>query len=118
MSVSNSKTTTLIIMPPINGRFYFKQTTNENLIGEFSNHQSSDIYTESADLIGSANGYMGEYYSTWRENVNPRFANLTIKPGRTNKLFTLEWKQNGILTFIGEGMLCDKILIGDYESVP
>jgi len=31
------------------GCFYYKKTTNGNLIGEFSNNQREDVYSESAD---------------------------------------------------------------------
>jgi hypothetical protein len=108
-------------MPEIIGRFYFKQTSNGNLIGEFSNHQSDQIFTESADLKPESDDgnykYVGKYFSTWREKGEARYANLTIKPGRSNKLFILEWIGDRC-NFKGEGMLCDNILIGDYQSVP
>ena len=32
------------------GQFYFKRTTNGNLVGEFSNNFENRIYTESSDL--------------------------------------------------------------------
>lgn len=102
------------------GRFYLKRTGNGNLIGEFSNNQSrNEIKTESADLIKSADGnYYGEYYSTWQENGESLFANLKISPKEgNNKLFTLNWSRNGEPVFVGEGMLCDDILIGDYQDV-
>jgi hypothetical protein len=106
------------------GRFYFKQTGNGNLVGEFSNNQSGNIIsTESADFIknieGSDGDYYGEYNSTWQESGEPIFAKLTIVPKpNCNKLFTLKWfNKNGKLFFEGEGMLCDNILIGDYQSV-
>ena len=98
------------------GRFYFKRTINKNLVGEFSNNQSQDeITTESADLIeGGEENFVGKYSATWREDVVPFFATLTIslKTGST-KLFTLEWR-GGKCNFDGEGMLCDDILIGNY----
>ena len=34
----------------INGRFYFTQTQNGNLLGEYSNSRSDRNYTESADV--------------------------------------------------------------------
>jgi hypothetical protein len=99
-------------MANVTGRFYFKQTSNGNLIGEFSNHQSPDIYTESAD------GYIGKYYSTWREVRTPRFADLEISKTGSTKKFSLIWNVTGGEKYTGEGMLCGDILIGDYESVP
>jgi hypothetical protein len=104
------------------GRFYFKKTSNGNLIGEFSNNLSGNIIsTESADFIKKVEGadgdYFGEYNSTWQENGNPLFANLKISPKAGNdKLFTLNWSRNGKRVFVGEGMLCDDILIGDYQD--
>jgi hypothetical protein len=121
MSVNNSKQSQPNnIMPTIIGRFFFKKTSNGNLIGEFSNRQSAGIYTESSDLIGNDSGYIGKYYSTWQEEGESLFANLEIlqKPQCNNKIFTLEWRRGGQLKFEGEGMLCDDILIGDYHSVP
>jgi|HubBroStandDraft_2_1064218.scaffolds.fasta_scaffold275467_2 hypothetical protein len=104
-------------MPKIIGRFYLKHTSNGNLIGEFSNDHSAEISTESCDLRGNANGYVGQYHSTWQENGNPFFADLEIthKPNTNNKIFTLKWR--GASNFDGEGMFCDDILIGDYHSV-
>jgi hypothetical protein len=105
-------------MAKVTGRFYFKQTSNGNLIGEFSNDQSTGISTESADLLGINNiDFIGTYNSTWRENRTPSFAVLEIthKPNTNNKIFTLQWR--GVSNFDGEGMLCDDILIGDYRSV-
>jgi hypothetical protein len=107
------------------GRFYLKQTSNGNLIGEWSNNTRAEIFTESCDLREkessalrkSANDrFLGVYYSTWQEGGQPCFANLTISPKTGNdKLFTLKWR--GIANFDGEGMLCDDILIGDYHQV-
>jgi hypothetical protein len=103
------------------GRFYFKKTRNGNLIGEFSNNLSGNIIsTESADFIEKVEGadgdYFGKYHSTWQENGKSYFANLEITPKvGNNKLFTLNWTRNGKI-FVGEGMLCDDILIGDYKE--
>ncbi len=101
------------------GRFYFKLTSNGNLIGEFSNNFSTGISTESADSTNILGNYLGVYNSTWQEDGNAHFANLTIsqKNATGNTIFTLEWRENNNLTFIGEGMLCDNILIGNYQSV-
>ncbi len=99
------------------GRFYFKQTSNGNLIGEFSNNKSPGIYTESSDSFKSTGNYLGNYNSTWQEDGIPKFAILKIsqKPKTNNKIFTLKWSEEGTPIFKGEGMLCDNILIGDYQ---
>jgi len=98
------------------GRFYFKQTTNGNLIGEFSNNHSTGISTESCELRERKGDYLGDYESTWQENGKPILAQLTISP-KPNGLFILEWRKGPMCIFKGEGMLCDDILIGDYHSV-
>ena len=107
------------------GRFYFKRTRNGNLVGEFSNDHSDRVSTESSDLLPGESGdnqgaYNGSYHSTWQENGNSFFAHLNISPAvRSKCLFRLEWRDksaNGKLLFKGEGMLCDDILIGDYQS--
>ena len=100
------------------GRFYFKQTDNGNLIGEFSNNKNIGVYTESADLMNSSGNYLGKFHSTWQENGKPEFAVLKIsqKPKTKGKIFTLTWSTKGKTIFIGEGMMCDNNLIGDYQK--
>jgi hypothetical protein len=104
-------------MKKTRGRFYFKRTSNGNLIGEFSNNNAPGAYTESADLAQPNEGnIVGIYKSTWQENGNPYCTDLAIsnRPN-SNGLFRLEWR--GSANFDGEGMLCDDILIGDYHAV-
>ena len=103
----------------INGRFYLKKTRNGNLVGEFSNDHDTKISTESCDAQGYFDGnYIGKYNSTWQEKGTPLFAELEIVPNTSNEqLFVLEWRRNGKPIFKGAGMLCDDILIGDYQSV-
>ncbi len=101
------------------GRFYFKKTQNNNLIGEFSNNLHNRNYTESADSICATENFIGEYYSTWQDNGKATFAKLKIeyKEGSGTSLFKLEWfseKEEKI--FEGEGFLCDDMLIGDYRD--
>jgi hypothetical protein len=120
-----------IMAKKVNGRFYFKKTDNGNLIGEFSNNQDDNIYTESADLIKSCANkecanckYHGTYHSSWQEECEALFAELEISPKKGSaQLFTLEWFRKDSsdshkeLIFVGEGMLCDGILFGDYHGV-
>jgi hypothetical protein len=102
----------------IRGRFYFERTSNGHLLGEFSNRQSDLIYTESADLIGQSDGFMGNYSTTWQENGNPCHAELAISNcPRNPRLLVIKWSRNGKPVFEGEGMFCDDILIGDYQNV-
>lgn len=102
----------------IRGRFYFKRTSNGNIIGEFSNRQGDVVSTESADLTGHSTGFVGSYNTTWQEVGKPHYATLTIAPCTRNPaLFTVTWFRDRKMIFDGEGMLCDDILIGDYHSV-
>jgi len=104
-------------MAKIAGRFYFKRTSNGNLVGEWSNNAESRAFSESADLKESVDGqYLGVFDSTWLENQTPILARLTItRKQKSTSLFTLQWR--GQSNFDGEGMLCDDILIGDYHSL-
>jgi len=104
----------------LRGRFYFKRTTNGNLIGEFSNDKGDGVATESSDLQHVEKDSDGKdkiftYNSTWQEKGKAYFA--TLKVTSKGQLFTLEWTgKQGAGNFKGEGMLCDEILIGDYQS--
>ncbi len=102
-------------MKKVIGRFYFKQTINGNLIGEFSNNGTLKNYTESADLNSDTRKdvYVGVYDSTWHED-KACFAKLEITK-KHDSIFTLKWIGEG--SFEGEGMLCDNILIGNYWSI-
>jgi hypothetical protein len=105
-------------MATIFGRFYFKRTASKNLVGEFSNDKSG-IHTESADLVGNAgNDYFGDYYSTWQDSSSRSLhadLNISPKPGFPG-VYKLEWKRSRAIIFTGEGMLCDDILIGNYQD--
>jgi len=100
------------------GRFYFKKTTNGNLLGEFSNNFSEGVSTESADKIEGSESYIGVYNTTWQEKGIIHFAKLYIsqKKETQNLIFALEWKEKDALIFVGEGMYCDNILVGNYKS--
>ena len=107
----------LHVMRRINGRFYFKQTSNGNLIGEWSNYECEPS-TESSDLQDEycpAIPFVGTYNSTWQENGVAIFAELKITKKMNSKKYCLDWKdQNKADCFKGEAMLCDNTLIGDY----
>ena len=115
-------------MPTIFGRFFFKLTDSKNLIGEFSNNFSKRNWTESSDRIipNAADGkFDGDYFSTWHEENGGQhecvLAKLEIKQKPEN-IFSLIWWRvnNGVPEtnpfFRGEGILCDGILIGDYQD--
>jgi hypothetical protein len=102
----------------IYGRFYFKKTSNGNLIGEWSNRESVEVSTESADLFEPGEDpkvpFVGKYHTTWQENGNPRHQVLDIKKKQQNSpIYALRWGNDA---FTGEAMLCDDILVGDYRS--
>jgi len=100
------------------GRFYFKKTQNGNLIGEFSHSGSLINLTESADIDGYNDNFIGNYYTTWQENKLPLSAELKIefKPKSGDRIYNLTWKEGGNEIFLGEGFLFDNILIGDYRN--
>lgn len=106
-------------MKKVSGRFYFKRTITDNLLGEFSNYFESNIFTECADKINQGGAFIGKYYSTWQENGNPVFALLKIKyrTQTNNKIFVLEWFVEGKLKYQGEAFICDEILVGDYKEL-
>lgn len=98
----------------IAGRFYFKRTSNGNLIGEWSNNDADRTFSESCDLAEpNDNSFIGTYNSSWREGGEALAAKLKITKQR-GQLFSLEWR--GDADFDGEGMLCDDTLIGDYHQ--
>jgi hypothetical protein len=101
------------------GRFYFKQTVNKNLIGEFSNSGTKQNFTESADVITGGEPFIGEYLSTYQEDSVAYLTKLKIdyKDETANRIYSLSWVDiNGKFAFKGEGFLVDNILIGDYQS--
>lgn len=102
------------------GRFYFKQTTNGNLTGEFSNYAMSGNTTESADIMTTfTQPFIGEYRSTWfEENAESLILIISSSNGTNNRIYTLRWTNpnNDEPTFLGEGFIVDGILIGDYRD--
>jgi hypothetical protein len=121
-------------MSKLIGRFFFKLTDSKNLIGEFSNNDSKRNYTESAvlkprepDEVQKPNEgkFIGVYFSTWYEEDEHScvLAELKIEQKYEN-IFSLTWwrvqdrKTAADPFFLGEGILCDGILIGDYRHVP
>lgn len=98
------------------GRFYFKQTDNGNLIGEYSHNTSEFISTESAERVSETDGFVGEYQTSWLSDDGAIASTLTIQQSdRSNRIFTLRWVYEGGF-FIGEGFLVDGMLIGDYRD--
>ncbi len=103
----------------IHGRFYFKQTANGNLLGEYSNQISTQNTAESSNLLGNfTDPFIGEYQSVWFElgNRAPDAMQLTIehKPGTFGRIYKVEWSDANRIVFIGEAFLVDDLLIGNY----
>lgn len=112
------------------GSFFFKQTSNGNLIGEFSNNDAPNIMTESADFIKKSDAdkddtlvgkdFLGEYGCSWRQG-NPVFR-LRLNIRRIQDLkFELIWTNNkGDIEYSGQGFIVDDLLAGFYVkgSIP
>lgn len=112
-------------MDKVSGRCYYKMTVNGNLWGEYSNNEEKEIYAESAtrmDDNGSERNWAGKYRSAWWEKTKGKEkmkgAILEIEPSKGNaKLFTIKWiAENGKPFMQGEAMLCDDILVVDYNN--
>jgi len=105
----------------ITGRFYFRITNSGNLIGEFSNNGLTVNSTESADRKAShesnSNSFEGQFHSSWQEDGEAFYADLTIAPktGTTN-ILTLIWSRGKKTIFWGEGFLAEGLLIGNYQD--
>ncbi len=104
------------------GNFYLKLTDAGNLIGEFSNTEAEGSFPESAwrkCKIGAV-PFVGDYISTWydKESGKSTAAELSILPKYNDSagLFKLVWSESGKQTFHGQAMLCDGMLVGNYQS--
>jgi len=95
------------------GTFYFKLTSSNNLLGEFTNNKSQEIMTETANPIGPTTSFIGSYNSVWFD-IDLQRAVLDIS--FENLKYKLKWTEINNLDYEGEGMLVDNILIGYYKS--
>ena len=105
------------------GRFYFKKTTEGNLIGEYSHRElnCTRSFAEAASRVGKGTEWVGDYKTCWVEPPDLEFGQallkITKKRGAVN-LFRLRWYgEDGSELFTGEAMLSDDLLIGDYTGV-
>ena len=106
-------------MTKIKGSFYFKQTKNNNLIGEFTNNSLNRNHTESADITTNYEApFIGTFISTYHADNTSFLLSLIIsyKPNSNNKIYDLKWLKGNNNEFEGQGFLVDDILIGDYRS--
>lgn len=103
----------------IKGRFYFKKTSSGNIIGEFSNETNNIISTESGDMNKKSDNFIGVYDTIWQERSTIHNAKLSIskKENIQDLIFVLKWTRDEKIIFKGEAIMCDSILIGNYESV-
>ena len=101
------------------GRFYFKQTSNYNLIGEYSNNLSENNLSECANKVDEiTEQFIGKYITTWFDNESISLDLIISHKKKSNKsIFTLNWQnRNDEIYFYGEAFLVDEILIGDYRN--
>lgn len=100
------------------GRFYFRQTSNGNLLGEYSNTLMNHNRTESADIISDFNlPFIGKYRSTWFEqSAQSLELEIEFKINSNDRIYNLTWRNTRSVVFRGEGFLVDNILIGDYRD--
>lgn len=110
-------------MENVVGRFYFKLSSNGNLLGEYSNDKSQDCDVEAAkrlsgDPVENENPFIGEYKSTWTEGDRVVFSDLIIEQKKdSDTLFSIKWSDSKRTIFTGEAMIVDGILIGNYQSI-
>ena len=104
------------------GRFYFRKTTEGNLIGEYSHRDCIRSFAEAASRTEKGSDWLGDYKTCWVEPPGFRFnkAHLTIslKEGSASlyTLLWLPWRGRGEPLFRGEAMISDDLLIGDYSD--
>jgi|GEM_PF-756260 len=117
------------------GEFYFKLTSNGNLVGEFTNRGTDHIGVESAARREAASerdafGFTGTYRSSWVE-PNDRtpgtgVLTITLVNNPSGQLlprrYRLEWRahagENAGFLFHGHGFVADGLLIGHYGDGP
>lgn len=95
------------------GSFYFDQTVNGNLIGEFMNNQTTVILTESATVNKITFPFEGSFVSTWFDTELHK-ATLDIK--KNGFKFELKWTEPNKQGYIGEGFLTGTKLVGYYTK--
>jgi hypothetical protein len=110
------------------GSFYFKLTSNLNLVGEYANNDKGSTHpqTECANRVSlltitSSTPFVGDYITTWHDGTKKSShlcdLEITCKSGSTS-VFTITWRvhKNPSIIFVGEGMICDGILVGFYTT--
>lgn len=107
-------------MKKLIGRFYFKKTQHNNLLGEYSNNFNETIESECSDILVKEG--TGDFIGKYKSTIHDERYNLTIKYKElsgveiTNQ-FSLIWEnKKGDPIFWGEGFQVDNLLIGDYRN--
>lgn len=103
------------------GNFYFKLTDAGNLIGEYLNDEIFDVRPESAwrQPQTTKKCFEGKYLSTWYEPKPSECVTAELVITRESNavdVFKLVWQHSGKPIFQGRAMLCDGVLIGNYQS--
>lgn len=116
-------------MSKLHGRFYFKLTSNGNLLGEYSNNDQNCLrsLTESARRLAFESkdqGFVGNYISAWYEDIDHQAVSadlvISLKP-RCENIFLVRWTpREGEETsikciFFGEAMIGEGMLVGNYH---
>ena len=103
------------------GSFYFKQTVNGNLIGEYANNNDNFISTDSATNRCHSNNcdFIGTYDSTWFDtDMHRAELKISLRQNTNNKIFILHWTDiGGQPNYEGEGFQVGDKLIGYYRKV-
>ncbi|AXG73606.1 hypothetical protein DVK85_04920 [Flavobacterium arcticum] len=106
-------------MCDIIGSFYLKRVASNKLLGEFTNNKRFTVSSESCELIELGNApFLGKYNSTWCIDDECFMGVLIISfiEHAENKSvkYKLSWYINEELTYQGEAILVDDMLMGHY----
>lgn len=105
------------------GSFYFQLTECGNLLGEFINHTSPRVATESAmraeDDTSPLNEFRGIYNSTWFDGQGRNMILVIDEKQDRHRnillnIFRLTWSEGTTVVFVGEGFLANNMLLGVY----
>lgn len=102
------------------GNFYFEQTENLNLLGEYTNTGMRTIDVETANVLEDNEdslAFSGKYQTVWFDDVKPVNCILDIIAHETPNKYKLTWTINNRVLFTGEGFVRKGVLMGFYRSV-
>jgi hypothetical protein len=87
------------------------------LNGKYANNACSKLEPENAVPVGSAQGFIGTYNTTWEQDGVKHHAVLVINQGKNTDHFTLEWTQGKKIAYEGNGFLENGRMEGHYRKV-